>query len=108
MLRESDAVSLFMLQAFSHRIKHSNEVLEELTQSWIELMAILYFLKEWPLAQAQDPVAELVRYTGKEAADIREVLNDLGREGILRIEDDRVVDFVRTQAWQLLNRQVFG
>ncbi len=108
MLRESDAVSLFMLQAFSHRIKHSNEVLEELTQSWIELMAILYFLKEWPLAQTQDPVAELVRYTGKEAADIREVLRDLGREGILRIEDDRVVDFVRTQAWQLLNRQVFG
>ena len=108
MLRESDAVSLSMLQEFSHRIKHTNKVLEELTQSWIELMAILYFLKEWPLAQGQDPVAELVRYTGKETSDILEVLRGLSREGILRLEDDRVMDFVRTQAWQLLNRQVFG
>ena len=42
MLRESDDVSLFMLRASSRRIKHTNEVLEELTEAWIELMAILY------------------------------------------------------------------
>ncbi|MCK9232531.1 MAG: Crp/Fnr family transcriptional regulator, partial [Syntrophales bacterium] len=108
MLRESDDVSLLMLRASSRRIKHTNEVLEELTEAWIELMAILYFLKEWPLAQGQDPVTELVRYTGKDPGDIREVLRKLGREGILRFEGDRVTEFVRSEAWKLLNHQVFG
>lgn len=108
MLRESDDVSMFMLQASSRRIKHTNEVLEELTEAWIELMAILYFLKEWPLARGQDPVTELVRYTGKDPEDIREVLHNLGREGILRFEGDRVMEFVRSEAWKLLNHQVFG
>ena len=71
-------------------------------------MAILYFLKEWPLKPGQDPVGELAEYTGKEPADIHEVLKWLRDEGVLMIRNDRVSAFVKEQAWHLLSRHVFG
>ena len=108
LIRESGEVSLYMLQEFSRRLKNTNAVLEELTREWIGLMAILYFLKEWPLKPGQDPVGELAEYTGKEPADIHEVLKWLRDEGVLLIRNDRVSAFVKEQAWHLLSRHVFG
>ncbi|MBA4397081.1 MAG: hypothetical protein C0394_06840, partial [Syntrophus sp. (in: bacteria)] len=77
LIRESGEVSLFMLKEFSRRIKHTNAALEELTQEWIKLMAVLYFFKEWPLQAGRIPAAELAGYTGKDQVDIDEVLKDL-------------------------------
>jgi membrane protein len=108
LVRESGDMSLFMLQEFSRRIKSTNAVLEELTQEWIKLMAILYFLKEWPLKAGQDPAAELADYTGKEPVDIEAVLNDLQDEGVIAIHDGQVDGFVKAKAWTLLSRHVFG
>jgi len=108
LIRESGDVSLYMLKEFSRRIKNTNAVLEELTREWIGLMAILYFLKEWPLKPGQDPAGELAEYTGKEPSDIHEVLKGLRDEGVLMIQNGRVSAFVKEKAWHLLSRHVFG
>lgn len=105
-LRESDEVSLFMLKEFSNRIKHTNEALEEVTQSWIRLTATLYFLRTWPLPAEKDPVEELAKATGKEVVDIREVLAELGRRGVLACEEGRVTCFNREDALRLLDEHV--
>ena len=105
LLRESDDVSLFMLQEFSNRIRHTNETLEELTQSWVRLMAILYFLRAWPLPDDRNPEAELAKITGKETAEIHEILAELGRRGVLTFSEDRVTGFSRDDALRLLDEK---
>ncbi len=106
LLRESDEVSLFMLQEFSNRIRHTNEALEGLTQSWVRLMAIIYFLRAWPLPEKRDPDAELAKITGKETAEIHEVLAELGRRGVLTFVDGCVNGFNRDEALRLIDEQV--
>ena len=105
-IRESDQVSLFMLKEFSNRIRHTNEALEEVTQSWIRLTATLYFLRMWPLPAETNPVEELAKSTGKDAVEIREVLAELGRRGVLTCEEGRVTGFSREEAWRLLDEHV--
>ncbi|MBU0652437.1 MAG: YihY family inner membrane protein [Proteobacteria bacterium] len=105
LLRESDDVSLFMLKEFSNRIRHTNEALEELTRSWVRLMATLYFLRVWPLPDERNPEAELARITGKETAEIREILAELGRRGVLTFSADRVTGFSRDDALRLLDEE---
>ncbi len=104
LLRESPDVSLLMLKEFSRRIKNTNESLEGLTKDWIQLVTVLYFLREWPVGAGRDPVAELAGHTEKDEAEIREVLQNLGEQGILKIEAGRVSAFYPDQAWQLLRR----
>jgi membrane protein len=106
LLRESDEVSLFMLQEFSHRIRRTNEALEGLTQSWVRLMATLYFLKVWPLPEERDPDAELARITGKETVEIHEVLAELARRGVLTFANGHVTSFNRDKALRLLDEHV--
>lgn len=105
-LRESGEVSLFMLKEFSRRIRLTNLKLEELTQSWIRLVAILYLLEQWPLQANQNPVAELAKFTGKEQEEIQDVLRDLGTRGILSVQEDRITGFAREQAWALAREQI--
>jgi membrane protein len=108
MIRESGEMSLYMLKEFSRRLKSTNTVLEELTQEWIKLMTILYFLKEWPLKAGQNPTLELADYTGKEPVDIEGVFNDLRDEGVITFHDGQVFGFVKEKAWTLLSRHIFG
>ena len=102
-LRDSDDVSLFMLKEFSHRIKHTNDELDELTQTWMKLLVGFYFLKEWPIPEKKDPIAELAGITGKTTAEIYEIFEYLGKEGILLVRDGRVTEFRRELIWNLLN-----
>jgi membrane protein len=106
LLRESNEVSLFMLREFSKRIRHTDEALEGLTQSWVRLIATIYFLRSWPLPERRDPVAELTKITCKEIEEIREALAELGRRGILTFAEDRVTGFRREDALRLLDEQV--
>ncbi|MDD5712107.1 MAG: YhjD/YihY/BrkB family envelope integrity protein [Smithellaceae bacterium] len=107
-MRESGEVSLSMLKEFSNRIIHTNNVLEELTQSWIKLVVILYFLKYWPFDECRDPIGELAKYTAKDQEDVRDVLGELAREGIVVYENGCINAFVKEKAWELLDRQVFA
>jgi membrane protein len=106
LLRESDEVSLFMLQEFSNRIRRANEALEGLHHSWIRLIATLYFFRSWPLPEKQDPDTELAKITRKEPEEIREVLAELGRRGILNYSEGRVTGFSREEALRLLDEYV--
>ncbi len=108
LIRESGEISLFMLKEFSRRIKNTNAALEELTQEWIKLMAVLYFFKEWPLKADQTPATELAGYTGKDPVDIDEVLKDLRDEGVIVLQEGQVTGFIKEKAWDLLSRHVFG
>jgi membrane protein len=106
LLRESGDVSLFMLKEFSNRIRQTGNALGELTQSWIRLVAVLYFLMKWPLPDNQDPLDELARYARKEPVEIQQVLWDLRDQGVITIRDGHVSDFSKERAWELLNDQV--
>ncbi len=105
-LRESEAVSLTMLKEFSHRIKHTNDDLERVTQAWIKLLIVMYFLKEWPLPAGREPHAELARLTEKSDADIEEMFSWLTKEGILVMHDGQIDDFVKERAWKLLDARM--
>lgn len=105
-LRESDEVSLFMLREFSKRITHTDEILEELTQSWIRLTAILYFLRMWPLTEEHNPITDLMKATGKEAGEIQEVLAELSKRGVIHSAEGRVNAFDRDAALRLVDEQV--
>jgi CRP-like cAMP-binding protein len=107
LLQESGDVSLFMLKEFSNRIKHTNLALEELTRSWIRLIAVLYFLNEWPLPPDRNPVEELCRYTRKEPGEIQQVLKALEDQDVITIRDGQISEFRKDRAWDLLNTQVF-
>lgn len=102
LIRDSSAVSLMMLKEFSNRVKNTNASLEHLTKDWIRLVAVLYFLKEWPLPAGKDPVAELSAFTGKEGEEIQDVLESMGDQGILELENGHVRGFAREAAWHLL------
>ncbi|MEW6332907.1 MAG: YhjD/YihY/BrkB family envelope integrity protein, partial [Thermodesulfobacteriota bacterium] len=104
-LRESGEVSLFMLKEFSRRIIHTNASLAEMTQSWIRLTATLYFLRMWPLAEDRNPVASLMKATGKDAAEIQEILADLDRRGVLSFRGGRVTAFNREAALRLVDER---
>jgi YihY family inner membrane protein len=105
-LRESGEVSLFMLKEFSRRIIHTNASLAELTQSWIRLTATLYFLRMWPLAEDRDPIAKLMKATGKDAVEIQEILGELDRRGVITFTEGRVTSFNREAALRLVDEQV--
>jgi CRP-like cAMP-binding protein len=108
LIRDNGEMSLFMLQEFSQRIKNTNAALEELTQEWIKLMAVLYFFKEWPLTAGQIPALELAGYTGKEPVDIDEILKELRDEGVIVLQGGQVTGFIKEKAWDLLSRHFFG
>jgi len=100
LLRESDNVAMIMLKEFSRRIKHSNEVLEDTTHSWLRLVIMLYFLNNDPLPQDGNPVADLSRLTGRDANEIEETIMELSQAGVLTCEKGKTVAFDRKKAWQ--------
>jgi hypothetical protein len=101
-LRESAEVSLFMLREFSQRIKNTSAELEEVTQAWIRLLVVLYFLKEWPLREEQTPLEEIAALTGKIPAEIEEIFAWLAREGILLMQAGRVTGFDKERIGRIL------
>ena len=100
LLRESDDVAMIMLREFSRRIKHSNEVLEDTTHSWLRLVMILYFLRHEPFPPERDFVAELTAVTGKDTNEIEETIQELTQAGVLRIEAGLIAAFDREKAWE--------
>lgn len=103
LLKESGETALHMLKEFSVRLRNSNLAIEELTVAWVRLVAILYFLRRWPLPPGTDPAAELSRVTGREVAEIAEVLAKLCRQGILTCSGGRITGFDREALWRHLD-----
>ncbi len=102
LLRESNDVAILMLQEFSRRIKQTNESLEGVTRDWIKLIAVLYFMREWPLQDGRDAVSDLAAIASKDPLDIREVLTELAATGILQIGEGRVTGFARERVFDVI------
>ena len=105
LLRESDHAALLMLKEFSRRIKHTNEILEGATHSWLCLVMIMYFLKNDPLPRNRNFLEELASITGKDANEIEETAQELIQAGVLKPEGDRIVAFDRERAWKVAFRK---
>jgi membrane protein len=106
LIRESESISFFMLKEFSRRIKHTNEALEDLTKVWIQLIAILYFLKSWSAGDKTDYIADLAQLSGKDTGEIEDLLAELEEQGIVKVQAGKVLDFNSDKAWVLLDKRV--
>jgi membrane protein len=106
LLRGSEGISLFMLKEFSNRIKNTSAALEGLSRSWVKLITILYFIKEWPLKAGQNPVEDLKNYTAKDPEELQEIFKDLACQGILAMQGESVANFIIERAWGLLKQPV--
>ncbi len=106
LLRDSANVSILMLQEFSHRIRNSNQALENATRCRLKLAALLYFLKSWPLKENQDAAWELSKCFGKEKSEVQEILQDLRKEGVLQMDEGQVSGFSRDRAWNLVETEI--
>ncbi|HAJ26039.1 MAG TPA: hypothetical protein DCG53_02130 [Syntrophus sp. (in: bacteria)] len=102
LLRESDDASLLMLKEFSHRIKKSNEVIENTTHSWLRLILMVYFLKNDPFPQDLEPVSELTSLTGKDDSEIEDILHELDQSGVLHYKEGRIAGFDKEKAWRII------
>jgi CRP-like cAMP-binding protein len=104
LLLESRGVSLLLLREFSHRLKRSNEALEELTKSVLTLIVLIYLLKEWPFEAHINPVDDLALHSGEESADIQAILKDLEENGIITFSDGTVTQFYKEKIWTILGK----
>jgi CRP-like cAMP-binding protein len=106
-LRENEEVSLFMLKEFSQRISRTDALVDELSQWWLRLVAILYLARDWPLALERDAVADLASVTGHESAEILDVLADLAEQGVIDFRDGRVIGFKPGRAWEVSSTHIY-
>jgi len=104
LLLESRGVSLLLLREFSHRLKRSNEALEELTKSWLKLIVLVYLFKEWPFEAPINPVEDLAYRIGEDITDIREILKDLDKDGIITFSDGTITHFNPEKTWSLIGK----
>lgn len=104
LLVESRGVSLLLLREFSHRLKRSNEALEELTKSWLKLIVLVYLFKEWPFQKHIDPVEDLALHAGEDSAGIQEILKELDNDGIITFIDGTVTQFYKDKFWTILGK----
>lgn len=103
LLKESHQTGIFMLKEFSQRLKNTNASLEEMTNLWIKLVVILYFMEN-PKTLIKDAQRILTKLTKKLPVEIREVLNNLSCRGILKLKDNRPPQVVREKIWTILDK----
>lgn len=102
MLRESQGITMHMLQEFSHRLKNSNTALEELTNLWVRMSIVVYCLDN-PGMKIADHLPQLALLNKKDPQEIRVLLAELAQEGILVVIDDRVREVAKEKMWELIN-----
>ena len=102
MLRESQEIAMHMLKEFSRRLKNSNMALEELTNLWTRMAIVIHFMDNSG-ANIEEHLPRLALITKKETAEIREILNELAKEGMVIVRNDLIMEVVRWKMWSLLN-----
>jgi membrane protein len=107
LVRESQEVAVFMLKEFSRRLKSSNMALEELTNLWIRLIIIIYFLDN-PGINIEEHLPRLAQLTKKDPAEIREVMNDPVLQDVFIIRAGILMEVVREKIWVLMDSGVLA
>ena len=102
MLRESQEIALHMLKEFSRRLKNSNMALEELTNLWTRMAIVIHFMDNSG-ANIEEHLPRLTLITKKEPAEIREIINELAKEGMVIVRNDLMMKVAREKMWSLLD-----
>jgi len=102
LLRESRGMSIFMLREFSCRLKKTNASLEEMTNLWIRLIIIVYFMEN-PTTTMEEALPALAELTKKLPDEIKKVIGDLEGQGILSSRDSGIIEVIREKIWSVLN-----
>lgn len=106
-LRENEEVALLMLREFSHRLKNTGLMLDELSQSWSRLMVASYLLlQEESLPEdAQELASRLAAITGKDADEIAVVLESLHQQGLLTFANGRITALNKSKIGELIKKE---
>lgn len=102
MMRESRGVAVHMLKEFSRRLKTSNAALEELTNLWIRLVIVTYFISN-SQAVITDHLPQLTEIIKKEPEVIKTILEELAGRGILIMKNGLIEEVVGNKIWTLLD-----
>ncbi len=91
-LRENEEVAILMLREFSQRLKNAGILLDELNQSWSRLMVLAYLmLQEERLPEGiKELSSHLAGITGKDAAEVEDLMGSLERQGLLNSEQGKI------------------
>ncbi len=100
-------MSMFMMKEFAQRIRRTDALVDELSQWWLRLVAILYLTRSWPLSPDVDPVAEIAASSGRDPEEIRDVLTDLAQEGVIEIREGCVTRFDPVRAWEVSSTHIY-
>lgn len=104
LLLQSTGVSLLFLREFSYRLKNTTEALEDMSRSWLKLVTVLYFIKEWPFPSCKDALAALAARTGRDIHEIMEIILELEQDGVIEMaQGDEIGAFHRDRAWRYLD-----
>jgi len=109
LLLQSTGVSLLLLREFSYRLKNTTEALEDMSRSWLKLLTVLYFIKEWPFLSCREALASLAARTGRDLHEIVEIMAELEEDGVIAMKEDGDIGaFHRDRAWRYLDEGVKG
>ena len=101
LIRGSYEVVIFMLKEISYRLKSTNTSLEDLTNLWIRLIVVIYFMEN-PRVKIDEHLPKLVKLTKKLPVEIQEVIYDLARQDIIVVEEGYLTKVVRENIWKIL------
>lgn len=103
LIRHYGNVAILILKEMALRVKNTTNNLEELAHDWIRLVALLYLLTQWPLAENRNHESEIAALCGKETWEIRQVINELATAGVLEIAGNTVRGLRKERIWDILN-----
>ena len=101
LIRESREVALAMLREFAARLKNSNATMEEFTRLRTRLLVFMQILDQ-PKATVEEHVEQISRLTRKEPAEISNILQELSRQGIVTLRNNRP-DIDRGKMWSMFD-----
>ncbi len=101
-LRESQEIGMHMLKEFSRRLKNSNTALEELTNLWTRMAIVIHFMDNHEV-NIEDHLPRLISITKKQPEEIREILDELAKEGMIIVRNNQMMEVVREKMWSLLD-----
>lgn len=101
LIKQYGNVAILILREMSMRVMNTTRKLEALAHDWIKMVTVLYFLREWPLGD-RDYEAEIAGISGKDTWEIREVVNELVRAGVLDREGKTIHSFHKERIWGVL------
>ncbi|HDQ04237.1 MAG TPA: YihY family inner membrane protein [Deltaproteobacteria bacterium] len=102
LMQESRDVGVLMLREFSSRLKNANASLEEISDSWLRLLVITYFLENQNVPMSYH-IKKLAKLSKRTPGQIEESINHLAKKNILVIRNGKLKKVVKSKIWSVLD-----